>query len=159
MAAGHPVLSRKLSRCKLPSGKSDIRRMKPSTMDHQLSSQSLSANSLKMMWGVTLLRSRRRLRKKGAGCLACPSAAGPRPESRPAPKPRTHTKLWGAQPHQKDASSWEKICHTSKPCAWQLSELLPLGHSATAWPMPLSCCQTQRRDQHSWSGEAWPLPP
>ena len=46
--------------------------MKPSTMDHQLSSQGLSADSLKMMWGVTLLRSLQRLRKK-EGCMSCMS--------------------------------------------------------------------------------------
>ena len=50
------MLSQGMSRCRLPSGKIDDRRMKPSTMDHQLSSQGLSENSLKMMWGVTLLR-------------------------------------------------------------------------------------------------------
>lgn len=50
------MLPRKMSRCKLPSGTSDNRRMKPSTIDHQLSSQGLYANSLKMIWGVTLLQ-------------------------------------------------------------------------------------------------------
>ena len=42
--------SRRMSRYKLSLGKSDNRRMKPSTMDHQLSSQGLPANSLKMTW-------------------------------------------------------------------------------------------------------------
>ena len=62
-----------------------------------------------------------------SGCLACLSAVRPRPESRPGPRPRTHTKLWGAQPHKKGVSSWEKICHTSEPCAWQTSGLPPFA--------------------------------
>lgn len=39
------------------SGNSDNRSIRRITMDHQLSSQGLSANSLKIMWGVTLLQS------------------------------------------------------------------------------------------------------
>ena len=47
------MLPRSNSRCRLSSGKSDHRRMKPSTMDHQLSSQGLpgdgTASSLSMV--------------------------------------------------------------------------------------------------------------
>ena len=114
------MLSQRMSSCRLPSGKSDNQRMKPS-MDHQLSSQGLSANSLKMMWGVTLLRVDRDCRRRKAGCLACLSVVGPRPEGRPEPRPHTHTKLWGAQPRRlimgKDLSHIRALCLADKQAA------------------------------------------
>ena len=51
-AKSSSMLSQRMPRCKLPSGKSDNQRMNPSTMDHQLSSHGVSANPLKMIWGM-----------------------------------------------------------------------------------------------------------
>ena len=51
------MLSWRMSKCRLPCGIPSRRRMKPNVRHHQVSSQGLSANSRKMMGGVTLKRS------------------------------------------------------------------------------------------------------
>ena len=45
------MLSRRMSRCKLSSGRNDRRRMKPGRKDHHVSSQGLSEKSLKILLG------------------------------------------------------------------------------------------------------------
>ena len=52
--AASVMLSLRMSKCKLPTGMFESRRMNSSTWDHQVWSQGLSANSLKIMAGATL---------------------------------------------------------------------------------------------------------
>lgn len=89
-------------------------------MDHHLLSQGGSANSLKMMLGITsmtLLRNSQSWRNRKSRSLACPPAAGPRPEGLPPwGLPREAREQAGAKSLHayksagRTTPSWEMTC-------------------------------------------------
>ena len=139
------MLSRRMSRCNLPSGKSDNRRMKPSTIDHHLSSQGFSGKLPENDVGRTALAELTEVAEKGKLDVLHTlqlqdqsQRAGRCPDLAPMRNCGAHNRIKKAPHHG------ESLSHI-KACVWQPSGLPLLCHSAAAWPKPLSCRQTHDR--------------